>query len=205
MLREFFCDASPFRCAIAWFGLCFSLAFAGAFAYVKVLINAWYGEFYNLAQDAAAVVAANRTSASMGVAEHDEAVEHFWSLMSRFFWIATISIVYQPLASFIAQHYAYAWRYALMESYIARWDAADAVVEGASQRIHEDTQRFASALQGGLRSTLEAMLTMAAFMPVVRAQMLIRPGSPHPSLLPAAAHVSRSSLMVLSVERSSRS
>ena len=71
-----------------------------------------------------------------------------------------------PFAKLVRSFWAFHWRLALMRRYLELWDASS-TVEGASQRIHEDTQRFASALQGCLAVVLDAVLTLAVFAPLL--------------------------------------
>ena len=40
-------------------------------------------------------------------------------------------------------------------------------IEGASQRVHEDTQRFVSGIQTCVSVLLESMLTLTIFCPVL--------------------------------------
>ena len=54
-----------------------------------------------------------------------------------------------------------------MRSYLEAWDTQREPIEGASQRLHEDTQRFASGLEGCLIVVLDAMFTLAVFSPIL--------------------------------------
>ena len=167
MLREFFCSPKPARCAIAWVGLFFILAASSFFAYVSLLMNSWYKNFYNLAQVAASVaLTANSTNTTAAHAVQAEALDEFWSLMRQYLIISAVSLLYSPLSSFVSQHYGFQWRVALMESYVEHWSTLEgAAVEGASQRVHEDTQRFASLLRSIVTTMLKAVFTAVAFTP----------------------------------------
>ena len=170
MFREFFNSPRPARRLFAYGGALLILGSALASALVSALVNSWYGAFYDLAQGAAqtAILASNNVSSSMeeAMASHDAGVAKMWELLWRFFVIVMPFAVLQPFASFVGSHYAFAWRLSLVESYLERWEAARGEsIEGASQRIHEDTQRFASGLRVGLVTWLEAMLTLAVFAP----------------------------------------
>ena len=169
MFVEFFCSRDPCRTAFAWFGLFFVVAYCLIYAWVSLAINQWYGDFYNLAQVAAkvALVANGTSNVTVAEAAQAEAIGTFWDLMRRFLYIATGYAALAPVASFIGSHYSFAWRMALIESYIARWSALGDgnAIEGASQRVHEDTQRFSSALRSGMIQSLSSVLTIVAFTP----------------------------------------
>lgn len=54
-----------------------------------------------------------------------------------------------------------------MKSYVNQWDLTKSVVEGAAQRVHEDTQRFASGLNGCMVVVLDALFTLVVFVPIL--------------------------------------
>jgi len=72
-----------------------------------------------------------------------------------------------PVAKWIRSAWAFQWRVALMTSYLSSWNTDHDSIEGASQRLHEDSQRFSSALQGCLSSLLDAGATLVVFTPVL--------------------------------------
>ena len=71
------------------------------------------------------------------------------------------------MANYIRNRWVLAWRLALIEAYIALWDTAHPPIEGASQRVHEDTQRFAAGVQGCVATVLDALLTLVVFCPLL--------------------------------------
>lgn len=70
------------------------------------------------------------------------------------------------LNSFFVSHYVFRWRTAMNEYYTANWEKLRHI-EGASQRIQEDTMRFAKTMEGLGVSLVEALMTLLAFMPVL--------------------------------------
>ena len=54
-----------------------------------------------------------------------------------------------------------------MKAYLEAWDTQREPIEGASQRLHEDTQRFASGLEGCLITLLDAGFTLCVFTPIL--------------------------------------
>jgi peptide/bleomycin uptake transporter len=54
-----------------------------------------------------------------------------------------------------------------MTSYLNRWNTTVPAIEGASQRVHEDTQRFASGIQSCVSVVIKSVFTLAVFCPVL--------------------------------------
>ena len=136
---------------------------------VMAFVNQWYGDFYSLAQEAAAAaVARNGTRSSAADDARVAGLAHLSALLYRFLYVAVPFALLSPVSSFMQSHYVLTWRLALLESYLERWHASessDSAIEGASQRIHEDTQRFASSLEGGTMTSLRSALTLIVFAP----------------------------------------
>jgi peptide/bleomycin uptake transporter len=120
---------------------------------VSVAINSWYGPFYNLVQ------AALSKSASV-------TIEQFYSELSTFAGIALIAVVVGVLTRFFVSHYIFRWRTAMNDFYIANWPRLR-TIEGASQRVQEDTMRFATTMEGLGVNLISALLTLLAFLPVL--------------------------------------
>jgi len=120
---------------------------------VSVAINSWYGPFYNLVQ------AALSKSASV-------TIEQFYSELSTFAGIALIAVVVGVLTRFFVSHYIFRWRTAMNDFYVANWPRLR-TIEGASQRVQEDTMRFATTVEGLGVNLISALLTLLAFLPVL--------------------------------------
>ena len=120
---------------------------------VSVAINSWYGPFYDLVQ------AALSKSASV-------TVEQFYSELSTFAGIALVAVVVGVLTRFFVSHYIFRWRTAMNDFYVANW-ARLRTIEGASQRVQEDTMRFASTVESLGVNLISAVLTLLAFLPVL--------------------------------------
>jgi peptide/bleomycin uptake transporter len=120
---------------------------------VSVAINSWYGPFYDLVQ------AALSKSAPV-------TIEQFYSELSTFAGIALIAVVVGVLTRFFVSHYIFRWRTAMNDFYIANWSQLRAI-EGASQRVQEDTMRFATTVEGLGVNLISAILTLVAFLPVL--------------------------------------
>ncbi len=120
---------------------------------VSVTINAWFGPFYDLIQAA--------LSKSTPVT-----IQEFNGYLLTFLSIALVAVVVGALARFFTQHYIFRWRTAMNDFYIANWQQLRKI-EGASQRVQEDTMRFATTLEGLGGNFIDAILTLVAFLPVL--------------------------------------
>ncbi|VEB05728.1 transport protein [Klebsiella pneumoniae] len=64
--------------------------------------------------------------------------------------------------NFFVSHYVFRWRTAMNEHYMAHWQHLRHI-EGAAQRVQEDTMRFASTLEDMGVSFINAVMTLIAF------------------------------------------
>lgn len=120
---------------------------------LNVMLNEWYGSFYNLIQKALS---------SPNSITSDE----YFSQVYAFAGLATISITLVVLKSFFISHYVFRWRISMTDYYSSKWQQVRHI-EGASQRIQEDTMRFASIMEGlGVR-LISSVMTLLAFLPVL--------------------------------------
>lgn len=120
---------------------------------VSVAINSWYGPFYDLIQ------AALSKSAPV-------TVERFYSELSTFAGIALVAVVVGVMTRFFVSHYIFRWRTAMNDFYVSNWPRLR-MIEGASQRVQEDTMRFASTMEGLGVNLISSVLTLLAFLPVL--------------------------------------
>jgi peptide/bleomycin uptake transporter len=120
---------------------------------VSVAINSWYGPFYDLIQAA--------LSKSRAVT-----LEEFYGELSTFAGIALVAVVVGVMTRFFVSHYIFRWRTAMNDFYVANWGRLR-MIEGASQRVQEDTMRFASITEGLGVNLISSVLTLLAFLPVL--------------------------------------
>ena len=90
-----------------------------------------------------------------------------WAQLAHFAVIVAPLVLVSPISKWMRSAWAFSWRAALMRSYLSAWDISLEPIEGASQRLHEDTQRFCTALQGCLATVLDAIFTLAVFTPIL--------------------------------------
>jgi peptide/bleomycin uptake transporter len=70
------------------------------------------------------------------------------------------------LNSFLVSHYIFRWRTAMNDYYVSHWPRLR-TIEGASQRVQEDTMRFATTMEGLGVNLVRAVLTLVAFLPLL--------------------------------------
>lgn len=162
MLREFFW--SDWRTtAIAWGGLVVVVGYAYFLASVKAQLNDFYSSFYDLLQKGGDV---DPPSGEYEVTYAEYRADVTRELY-KFAMIVLPLVSATPACKYVRSAWAFQWRMALMKAYLAAWDTQREPIEGASQRLHEDTQRFASGLEGCLITVLDAGFTLAVFTPIL--------------------------------------
>ncbi len=120
---------------------------------VSVAINDWYGPFYDLVQ---AAVAQTRP-VELG---------EFYAGIASFLGIALVAVVVAVLLRFFVSHYIFRWRTAMNDYYMSYWPRLR-LVEGASQRVQEDTMRFSTTTEALGVNLVDAVMTLIAFLPVL--------------------------------------
>ena len=120
---------------------------------VQVAINDWYAPFYNLVQ------------AALSHSGH-ATLPAFYGELLVFARIALVAVSAGMLTLFFASHYVFRWRTAMNDYYVANW-ARLRMVEGASQRIQEDTMRFSTTVEDLGVSFVNSVMTLIAFVPVL--------------------------------------
>jgi len=120
---------------------------------LDVRINEWFGEFYNLVQKA------------LGQPNSITADEYMGQL-GTFGYIAGLYVTVAVFTDFFIKHYVFRWRTAMTDYYAASWHAVREI-EGASQRVQEDTMRFARLMEGLGVSFMRSVMTLFAFLPIL--------------------------------------
>jgi peptide/bleomycin uptake transporter len=116
-------------------------------------LNAWYGPYYDLIQQALAKTAPVTAQ---------QLYQGLLGVVGILFLAVTVSV----LNLFFVSHYIFRWRTAMNEFYMANWFKLRHI-EGASQRVQEDTMRFSSTVEGLGVGFVRAIMTLIAFMPVL--------------------------------------
>ncbi|MEM1364626.1 MAG: peptide antibiotic transporter SbmA [Pseudomonadota bacterium] len=120
---------------------------------ISVFLNDWYGRFYDFLQEALT----NPGSATMG---------DFYGQLSTVLPLLLFNIFALVLIDFFISHYLFRWRTAMNDYYAHYWPQVRHI-EGAAQRIQEDTQRFARIMEGLGVSFVRSVMTLIAFLPLL--------------------------------------
>ena len=167
MLRAFY--ASKEWATWAYGGLALLISSLWIQVQLTVAINSWYGGFYDHLQ-----IAAEFSE------NPQEGIDIFYDfLISTDFLFngfegnpsfLVIAMPYVLLATFTAwftRIYGLRWRQAITFNYIPRWQNVEEEIEGASQRIQEDCNRFARIVESLGLQVVRAIMTLVAFVPVL--------------------------------------
>lgn len=137
---------------------------------VSVAINNWYGPFWDMIQHVISGKIKVQPSAI------------YWEI-GTFMGIASVAVVVSALTVFLVSHYVFRWRTAMNDFYTDNWDRLRHI-EGAAQRVQEDTMRFSTIVEGLGSNLIDSIMTLIAFTP-----LLIRL-SQHITVLPIVGAVS---------------
>ena len=136
---------------------------------ITVGINKWYGGFYNLLQTAGEY----KDKADIGTALFYDKLVSIAYLKDGFEGepsFAVLAFPYVILAvatGWFTRLYGLRWREAITFDYIPRWRNVITEIEGASQRIQEDCNRFARIVENLGLQVVRALMTLVAFIPVL--------------------------------------
>ena len=168
MYREFFCQGGCCRFLWAWFGLFVFLGHQAFKAYLAWAINSWYENFYNLLQRQADYSSGWSGEGDDGDDDSNAAArQQVYKSLLEFGYIVAPAVVVHPIAGLLRNWWVFTWRRVLMKSYLNRWNTSIPAIEGAAQRVHEDTQRFAAGIQSCVAVVLQSIFTLVVFCPVL--------------------------------------
>lgn len=120
---------------------------------VSVALNNWRRPFFDMIQDALT------TPGSVAAAD-------LYYLVLVFFQIASVWIAVAVMNRFFVSHYIFRWRTAMNDYYTSKWQRLRHI-EGASQRVQEDTMRFAETMESLAVSAIDSVMTLIAFLPIL--------------------------------------
>ncbi len=120
---------------------------------ISVAINNWRRPFFDSVQQALT------TPGSVAAAD-------LYGLILIFAQIAFMAVAAFVGTRFFVSHYIFRWRTAMNDYYMANWPQLRNI-EGASQRVQEDTMRFAQTVEGLGVSMVDAVMTLIAFLPIL--------------------------------------
>jgi len=137
----------------SWLGSAIILGSLWVQVEIDVKINEWFGVFYDMIQKALAEPNAITIQ------------EYFASLLS-FITLAGMYIAVYVAISFFTSHFLFRWRTSMVEWYHSVYDKARKI-EGASQRVQEDTIKFTRIMEGLGTSLIESIMILIQFVPIL--------------------------------------
>jgi peptide/bleomycin uptake transporter len=137
----------------AWPGA--ALIFLGTWYQVQidVQINDWFGGFYDVVQKALSKPG-------------EVSIEEFFGFMLTVGKLIVTYVLVAVFLGFFTKHWVFRWRHAMNDFYVTHW-ASLRHIEGASQRVQEDTKRFALLMESLGSNMIDALMTLAAFLPIL--------------------------------------
>ena len=120
---------------------------------IDVKINEWFGTFYDMIQKALAE-------------PNSITIEEYWGGLLSFITLAAVYVGIAVLVSYFTAHFLFRWRTAMVEWYHSAYNYARKI-EGASQRVQEDTIKFSRIMEGLGTSLIESLMIIVEFLPIL--------------------------------------
>ena len=145
---------SPHKWAL-WsiFGTAFILFVTYFSVQVSVALNQWRRPYYDTIQNALTEKGSVK-------------IQDLYDLIYIFLSIVLVYIVVVVINRFFVSHYIFRWRTAMNDYYTKKWQRLRRI-EGASQRVQEDTMRFAETVEHLGVNAIDSVMTLIAFMPIL--------------------------------------
>jgi peptide/bleomycin uptake transporter len=137
----------------SWLGSAVILSSLWIQVQIDVKINEWFGQFYDMIQKA------------LG-APNAITIGEYWASLASFFYLAAIYVLIYVLISYFTAHYLFRWRAAMVEWYHSVYDKAR-TIEGAAQRVQEDTIKFSRIMESLGTSFIESVMVLIQFIPIL--------------------------------------
>jgi len=137
----------------AWIGSFIILSSLWVQVVIDVKINEWFGVFYDMIQKALAE-------------PNVVTIEEYFASLFSFITLAGMYIAVYVAISFFTAHFLFRWRTSMVEWYHSVYDKARKI-EGASQRVQEDTIKFTRIMEGLGTSLIESIMILIQFVPIL--------------------------------------
>ena len=137
----------------SWLGTAIILSSLWVQVQIDVKINEWFGQFYDMIQKALA------TPNAITIGE-------YWASLGSFLSLAVVYVLIAVAISFFTAHFLFRWRAAMVEWYHSVYDKAR-TIEGAAQRVQEDTIKFSRIMEGLGTSFIESIMVLIQFVPIL--------------------------------------
>ena len=120
---------------------------------IDVKINEWFGKFYDMIQKA------------LG-SPNSITIEEYWDSLFSFISLAGMYVGLYVIISYFTAHYLFRWRTAMVDWYHSVYNTARNI-EGAAQRVQEDTVKFARIMESLGTSLVESIMVLIQFIPIL--------------------------------------
>ncbi len=120
---------------------------------ISVFSNDWFGGFFDTIQKAIS---------EPNTIPLEDFLGQIWLIIT----VWGFRIVSLVLLGFFTSHYVFRWRTAMNDYYMRHWSKLREV-EGASQRVQEDTRRFAAIMETLGSRFVQSVMTLIAFLPIL--------------------------------------
>ena len=140
----------------SWGGLFILLSSLWMQVSITVAINEWYGGFYDLMQNSATYFDKSQVG-----------IDLFYDKLYDFCILAMPYVIIATITNWFTRVYGLRWREAITFDYLPKWRNVTEDIEGASQRIQEDTHKFAEIIENLGLQIVRSIMTLIAFIPVL--------------------------------------
>ena len=137
----------------SWIGSAIILSSLWVQVQIDVKINEWFGKFYDMIQKALGEPNAIT-------------ITEYWASLGSFIYLAAIYVAIAVAISFFTAHFLFRWRTAMVEWYHSVYDKAR-TIEGAAQRVQEDTIKFSRIMESLGTSFIESIMVLVQFVPIL--------------------------------------
>lgn len=137
----------------SWIGSAIILSSLWVQVQIDVKINEWFGQFYDMIQKALG----EPNAITIG---------EYWASLASFMYLAAIYVAIAVTVSYFTAHFLFRWRAAMVEWYHSVYDKAR-TIEGAAQRVQEDTIKFSRIMEGLGTSFIESIMVLIQFTPIL--------------------------------------
>ncbi len=137
----------------SWLGSLIILSSLWVQVKIDVKINEWFGKFYDMIQKALS----KPNSITM---------QEYWDSLFSFISLAGLYVSVYVIMIFFTAHYLFRWRTAMVEWYHSVYEKASKI-EGAAQRVQEDTIKFSRIMESLGTSLIESIMVLIQFIPIL--------------------------------------
>jgi peptide/bleomycin uptake transporter len=129
-------------------------------SYIGLLFNEWYKVFYNALEQKS----------------YDAFLDSFiqlgtFDVLQITTWgftpLAVLSIFLFAIIQYIGQIFSFRWRESITKDYLPRWKNTLVDIEGASQRLQEDTKKFSWLVWMLGQGVVKSIMTLIFFLPIL--------------------------------------